>query len=137
MMFLDISKKPGDPNAVVTEEQLLEENEKLKEENARLRKCNAVVIREALEGLMKWFDCEMNGHEAEELEDAIDKARAALDAPARNCDKFASNEVIAARMAFDKYCLGRHCGECPHLQYVNIHNCWIAWFLAKAEGANK
>ncbi len=61
----------------------------------------------------------------------------ALDAPARNCDKFASNEVIAARMAFDKYCLGRHCGECPHLQYVNIHNCWIAWFLAKAEGEAK
>ena len=35
--FLDISKRPGDPTAVRTVDDILKENEKLKRENKRLK----------------------------------------------------------------------------------------------------
>ena len=138
MMFLDISKKPGDPNAVVTEEQLLEENAKLKEENARLRKCNAAKMREAFEDILT--DCAQSRRweresTKEHYIDSIERfARAALAAPPRNCDVGTLTEQQKGFHDFcekmqhtDKAC----CGGCPivHLRMQGAigNSCELAW----------
>lgn len=128
MMFLDISKKPGDPNAVVTEEQLLEENEKLKKENARLRECNAAAMREALKETSElvWssIDPECNNDCCRPLRRIARIADAALAAPPRNCDRFQTADA-----AWDAWMHGPGCrreGE----GFVGL----LDWLYAKAKG---
>lgn len=85
-MVLDITKKPGDPNAVKTGDMLLAENTKL---------------REALEALSAWAKVVKNNPKdttaiecAEFVEEAI---RVALAAPSRNCDKFDTKDKARER----------------------------------------
>ena len=131
-MFLDISKKPGDQNAVVTEEQLLEENEKLKEENARLRKCNAAALREALKEIRQyvrvWIGSEVIDRTMAER--IVATCDAALAAPARNCDRFQTAEEAYATLALE--CCDNLHFDCRR-QY-SCANCIALWLFAPAEG---
>ena len=61
----------------------------------------------------------------------VETARAALSAPARNCDRYAT--LKAAEEAFGAWCNGRHCEKCRFLGDDSAF-CIAAWLFAKAEG---
>lgn len=74
----------------------------LKKENARLRSCNAFEMREALKAVVeKLLDCAPTAEQ--EWPELVQQARAALAAPARNCDRFANADE--ARDAWDEISL--------------------------------
>ena len=128
-MVLDITKKPGDPNAVKTGDMLLAENERLR--NVSRERGDCAQLREALRKIKELFrdidltiDCPEN--------EAYAIADAALAAPARNCDVGTVKEQIER---FNEFCNSEwrdsgnaNCGNCPLWDSGTIgHNCEIRW----------
>ena len=70
------------------------------------------------------------------LRERGDKARAALDAPPRNCDRFATvDEALKAHEAIcEKY--GKCHNGCPlnNEEHYSAFDCFEAWLFAQAEG---
>ena len=113
---------------------------------------NAAAMREALEAMLdeccnlcdvpnqmsesghtcswrnRWSGCQSK---------AIDKARAALSAPARNCDRYRTE--AEAEAAFDRFCLKTRTGECKPwecpLKSTGGKYCYVAWLLGTEGGA--
>lgn len=86
--------------------------------------CNAAALRAALERALKWWT-EMGN--ILEREAVFKQIRAALAAPARNCDRFATAEE--ARMAFED----AHSREI----ILNLYTAAFDWLFATAEGGAK
>ena len=126
MMFLDVAKKPGDPDAVHTEKDILAENARLKKEVASLRNAgDAAAFREAVEKLLDvLYDIGVDeettkiatgiatmSEVSQKANNAIRQARAALAAPARNCDVGTAAEQYAR---FKRHCKARHKTDKPN-----------------------
>ena len=93
------------------EEQLLEADSLDREadrlEAARHTSGNAAAIREALEALVAYWD--WGGYDAMRESRLKDMARAALSAPARQCDVGTAEEQDAR---FGEFCVIRRTGSC-------------------------
>ncbi len=109
---------------------------------------NAAKLREALAALLAWCEAHAGAcairvapvpdDEAAvwaERDRAMEIARAALAAPARNCDRFATAED--AYKAFSSYCFNRpsegKCVGCPIVGEGGKSNCFGAWLMAAAQ----
>lgn len=109
---------------------------------------STAALREALDGMLKAsqevFRRFARGVFAGErrldsLEIAYDKAKAALAAPARNCDKYGIDDVKEMDADFKAFCRrfgakdGENCVGCPIKPMDNLC-CHSAWMLLPAEG---
>lgn len=110
-MYLDLSKKPGDPDTVLTDKEILEENYRLRNEIAMLKNSNSAAMRAALEIAHDYFDAGDTPRT-----DAAIAVEAALSSPPRNCDVGTTEEQ---KHRFKEYC-DRHfdwikygCKNCP------------------------
>lgn len=87
------------------------------------RPSNTAAMREALSdacyAMFNFLKTQQGGYE--EMANALDKAKAALSAPPRNCD-VGTHEEQAKR--FDAFCGGKNCLECPHFP---DSRCELAW----------
>ena len=96
---------------------------------AEFKHSNAAAMRKALEAVKDWFDGDMNGDDADEMDAMLEKVDAALAAPARNCDVGTAEEQ---EERFDAFC-ARHygtndmsrdnCRICP----LSPMGCKLAW----------
>ena len=133
MMYLDTSKKPGDPDAVKTSEDILAENARLKEEYARLRSGNAAAMREMLRRIDRL--CRVTDDEAgtawnmDIAHRVRDEIQAALDMPARNCDRTFADHVAM----YDEF--KAWCNAKGHTMNPKLASDAFDWLLSKAEGA--
>ena len=95
---------------------------------------NAAVMRAALERALKWWTEKGN---ILEREAAFKQIRAALAAPARNCDRFAT--AVGAMEEWEKYPQSRYkgCRVCPHGDTSMVspsHLTLAEWLFAPAKG---
>ena len=122
-MVLDLTKKPGDENAVKTGDMLLAENERLKAEIERLRQPgNEQACRKALERVKVINDSRPHDGPGYEINDIIEEA---LAEPPRNCDLPNPEERYA------EFCSRyQSCFSCPYNRTLNELRCDGKWLLA-------
>lgn len=95
---------------------------------------NAAAMRAALERALKWWTEKGNILEREAV---FKQIRAAISAPARNCDRFAT--AVGAMEEWGKYPQSRYkgCRVCPHgdtSMVSPLHLTLAEWLFATAKG---
>lgn len=113
----------------------------LSEPHSALATGNAAAMREALSdacyAMFNFLKTQSGGYE--EMAIALDKAKAALAAPARNCDKYGIDDVKEMDADFEAFCRqfgakdGENCVGCPIKPIDNLC-CHSAWMLLPAKG---
>ena len=98
-----------------------------------MRASNIKAMREALKQIIDRInsldeDCGVDPVEIRDI------ARAALSAPPRNCDRFATAKDAFAEL--DKLCEKTTCGYCRFRKYEGFE-CMFAWLFAEAKGGEK
>lgn len=92
---------------------------------------NAASMREALSdacyAMFNFLKTKDGGYE--EMAESLDKAKAALAEPPRNCDKF--NTADESYAGFRKFCDEMKCSECQFNQ--NTATCLLSWLFAEAK----
>lgn len=94
---------------------------------------NAAKLREVAEFVAHIDD---NGYTSHDVQCAIDKARAAIAAPARNCERFSDyHDAVDAWEKEEKCCGKRMDGGCQNdkLAYAMAPLCVAKWLLAPAK----
>ena len=148
IMFLDMSKKPGDADCVRTAEDILAENERLKAEIERLRQPgNVAALREALIKARAAichharYQCQSLSWENSNVQancgdvlcswrglcEAKTAINAALSAPPRNCDVGTAEEQVLRWREFCAYKNGGVCDGCPCLANDGVEACYARW----------
>lgn len=96
---------------------------------------NAAAMREALSdacyAMFNFLKTQNGGYE--EMSNALDKAKAALAKPPRNCDKY--NTADEAYAGFRYFCDKSVCSECRCDQ--NTTTCRLSWLFSEANGEVK
>ena len=96
---------------------------------------NAAKMREALSdacyAMFNFLKTQNGGYE--EMAKALDKAKAALAEPPRNCDVGTAEEQLKRFRAF---CLSRKCNECPFVSST-YGECGVRWSQMPYEGGEK
>ena len=106
---------------------------------------NAAAMREALDMLLGLFDSGLveysdscDTSDTAQIQYVIDKAEAALSAPPRNCDRFATAKE--AGEAFISETCENPCGYCTVSDECHnplVHECGIDWLFAEVKGEMK
>ena len=98
---------------------------------------NAAAMREALSdacyAMFNFLKKQNGGYE--EMANALDKAKSALAAPPRNCDRFAT--AVEADKAFNGFCAAERTGKCKPAECMlpsgtGATSCQLAWLFAPA-----
>lgn len=91
---------------------------------------NKKVMREALEEFVEYSElvCRMRMFRRDRLVEITTKAKAALAAPARNCDVGTAEEQFKRYLAFC-HCESRGCRHCPANKTMvgGTWNCDLVW----------
>lgn len=104
---------------------------------------NAAALREALTAFVdsiQWLcDGDERGIFKKQFAPLLSDARAALAAPARNCDKYGMDDIKGMDADFGAFCQqygakdGENCVGCP-IKHMDNLCCHAAWMLLAAEG---
>ena len=96
---------------------------------------NSAKMRDALSdacyAMFNFLKTQNGGYE--EMAKALDKAKAALAEPPRNCDVGTAEEQLKRFRAF---CLSRKCNECPFVSST-YGECGVRWSQMPYEGGEK